>query len=84
MAGNPPADSLNERVARAIRSEMGAQRLSGVKLARRLNWNQTFLSRRTTGQQDLTLNELEQIAQQLDVSIERLVLSEPSPRRRAS
>jgi hypothetical protein len=82
MASNPPAPSLNERAIRAIRSEMGIQRMSGAKLARLLDWRQTFCSRRLTGQQVLTLTEFEQIAHQLDVPIEHLLFDPSIARRR--
>lgn len=80
-------DSWNDRVTRAIRAEMGARRLSQSWLGRMLGKSQNGISRRLTGEQPLTLDEVEDIAQALNVPLERLILA-PDPlavkRRRAS
>ena len=81
------ADRLNDRVARMIRAEMGARRLSQSWLGRMVGRSQNGISRRLSGAQDLTLNEVEDIAHALNVPVERLILT-PDPlaakRRRAS
>jgi hypothetical protein len=80
-------DPLNKRVVEAIRLEMTRQRISQVSLGHALGHNQAFVSARLTGKTGLKLSEVEDIAQALDVPVDRL-LNAPDPlaarRRRAS
>lgn len=71
-------DSLNKRVTRIIRAEMGARRLSQSWLGRMIGKSQNGISRRLNGEQPLTLNEVEEIAQALNVPLERLIFP-PDP-----
>lgn len=61
--------TYSETVVAEIRAEMARQGLSQTGLAKRLDWKQQYLSRRLTGHQSLTLDELEQIALALQVSL---------------
>jgi transcriptional regulator with XRE-family HTH domain len=80
-------ENLDGRTRAEIKAEMARQDISGSKLARLLEWRQTYLSRRLRGQVNFSLSEVESIAWILGVSLEQLMPpSTPRlrPRRRAS
>lgn len=64
---------LTDRVAAAIRAEMGWQGIRQSQLARQLGENDTWLSMRLRGLVPLNLNELERIADALDVEVTDLL-----------
>lgn len=61
--------SLTARVAEEIRAVMGRRRLTGAGLARALGVSQMWVSYRLNGQQPIDVNDLERIAQVLDVPV---------------
>ncbi len=64
-----PPNSLSARVAENVRAEMARRRQSQAALARHLGRTQQFVSRRMTGATSFTLDELDQIADILDVRL---------------
>lgn len=72
------AHTLNDRVSRAIRAEMGARRLSQTWLGKMTGHSQNGISRRLAGHMALTLDDVERIAQALNMPVERL-LNAPDP-----
>lgn len=80
-------DGLEARTRAEIKAEMARQDISGSRLARILGRNQTYISRRLRGEAHLLLDEVEEIARVLGVSLEQLMPpSTPRlrPRKRAS
>lgn len=65
----PAVSTLSQRIAEEIRSWMGRRRLSGASLARALNVSPAWVSYRLTGVQEIGVNELERIAEVLDVDV---------------
>ena len=68
-----PPTTAAERVATEIRGLMGAKKLTIPDLAKKLNVARTTAVRRLDGDGLLTINELEDIAEWLDVPIMRLI-----------
>lgn len=66
---------LTQRVSAEIRAELGRQRMSQRQLAEKLGIHPTLVSRRLRDGKDRswTLDELEQIASVLGVSVEQLI-----------
>jgi transcriptional regulator with XRE-family HTH domain len=67
--------SLNELVASEIRAWLGRRRLTGRQLAAKIGASQTWTATRLRGEQEITLNDLERIADALDVEIAALLPS---------
>lgn len=65
--------SLNERAAREIRAEMARQRIGQHKLATQCGWTQPYLSRRLTGRNAFSTDDLEAIAGVLGVNAAALI-----------
>ena len=65
--------SFSERVAAEIRVEMARQDIRQSQLARRLGENDTWLSVRLRGRQEIGVNDLARIATALDVEIHSLL-----------
>jgi transcriptional regulator with XRE-family HTH domain len=86
MPVNLAAKSVNQHVAQEIRAEMARRRLSQTALAERLGTGQRSISRRLLGEVELTVGDVDQIAQILGMPIEQLLPERPSlgRRRRAS
>lgn len=59
---------------------LGRKRTSGRELARRLNVSQAWISYRLTGTQEIGLNDLQRIADALEVDVTDLL---PTPARRS-
>jgi len=68
MASDAPSRVLN-----AIRREMSARGVSQRGLARALGWNPIFTHRRISGAVELTVPEVEQIADALGVPLSQLI-----------
>lgn len=67
------ADSLQSYVAAEIRAEMARRRVSQVDLASALGRSNAWVSVRLSGKQAIDLNDLEQMADALDVPADRLL-----------
>lgn len=70
---------LSERVAEEIRAWMGRRRVTGARMARALGVSPAWVSYRLTGVQPIDLNDLEQIAEVLDVSVVDLLTPAARP-----
>lgn len=70
---------MSERVAEEVRVLLARRRLSASELARRINQTQRYLSRRLSCEVAFDVNDLELIANALDVEIADLL---PAPARR--
>lgn len=57
---------------------MGRAGYSGVKLANKIGWTQPYFSRRMSGKMAFDVDDLEKIANALDVPMWRLVTSMPA------
>lgn len=64
---------LNETAIREIRAEMARQALNQTGLALRIGWTQRSVSRRLSGTARLSLDDIETIAEALDISVLRLL-----------
>lgn len=64
---------LSARVADTLRAEMARSRVSQQELASRLGLTQQKISRRMSGRVAFSLDELEQIASALGLSVQDLV-----------
>ena len=62
-----------QAVAEEIRAVMGRKRISGSELARRLDRSQPWVSRRISGAVALDWDDMDRIAQALDVAISDLL-----------
>lgn len=69
MVTVPAARGLQEHAIEEIRVAMTRRRISARQLAEQLGWSPSGLSRRLTGQIQITLSDLEQIAEALGVPI---------------
>ncbi|QZY52888.1 helix-turn-helix domain-containing protein [Leucobacter tenebrionis] len=58
-----------QAVAELIRREMGAQRVSGRQLAERINKGETYLRERLSGKRSFDLNDLDDIADALNLDV---------------
>jgi transcriptional regulator with XRE-family HTH domain len=67
------SDTLSEQVAEEIRAMLGRKRVTGRELARRLGVSQPWVSQRLTGHQEIGLNDLERIANALEVEVAELL-----------
>lgn len=80
--------TLSARVAEEIRAMMGRRRVTGATIARELGVSQAWVSNRLSGQQAIDLNELERIADVLQVTpfdlLPRVVTTQDSPLRFAT
>jgi transcriptional regulator with XRE-family HTH domain len=66
-------DSLQTYVAAEIRAEMARRRITGQQLAGALGRSNAWISVRLAGKQAIDLNDLERIADALDVSADQLL-----------
>jgi len=77
------SEPLNQKVAKEIRAEMARQGVTQTALAEVLGRNQAYVSERLTCKTPLTLEVVEEIADVLQVHVERLFpFDEHAPRRR--
>jgi transcriptional regulator with XRE-family HTH domain len=58
---------LSEHVAEEVRALLARRRMSGRELARRLHVSPNWVSLRTTGAQPINMDDLERIADVLDI-----------------
>lgn len=71
-----PGRRLRERAAEEIRVILARRRMSAAELARRTGIRQQNLSRRMTGETAFDLDDLEVIANALDIRVEDLLRGE--------
>lgn len=76
MSVTAGTERLSVRVAEEVRVWMARRRLSGVKLAARINRTQAYVSRRLNGDVPFDIDDLANIAKALDISVTVLI---PSP-----
>jgi transcriptional regulator with XRE-family HTH domain len=79
---NLAAKTINQHVAQEIRAEMARRRISQIVLAKRLGAGQRAISRRLIGEVELTVGDVDQIAQILGIPFEQLLPERPSLGRR--
>jgi transcriptional regulator with XRE-family HTH domain len=60
---------FNDAVAAEIRAELARQQLSGVRAAKSLGWTQNYISARLRGVVPLSLDDLQAIADLLEVPV---------------
>jgi transcriptional regulator with XRE-family HTH domain len=68
---------MYKRVAAEVRAELARADLNGSQAAARLGWKQQYISRRLSGTVPFDVAELYEIAEMLDVPVERFL---PAPR----
>lgn len=75
MTMTPAAQTkpLAQRVAAEVRAEMARQMITQKEMARRLEQIDMWLSRRLRGHVPFNLDELERVAQALDLSVSTLI-----------
>jgi transcriptional regulator with XRE-family HTH domain len=73
VAGMDASDTLSLRVAEEIRAMLGRKRVTGRELARRLGVSQPWVSQRLTGHMDISLNDLQRIADALGLDFAELL-----------
>lgn len=78
----PARTSLSERVAEEIRAQMARKRMTGATLAKALKVSPAWISYRLSGKQAIDLNDLEAIAEALDVAVAELFPSDIGQTRR--
>ena len=61
--------SLAQSVAGEVRAHLGRHRLSGRAAAFRLGWTQQYMSRRLTGAVPFDVDDLDKLAELLDVPV---------------
>jgi len=61
--------TLNDDVASEIRAWLGRRRLTGRQLAARIGASQTWVATRVRGEQEMTLADLERIAEGIGVDV---------------
>lgn len=66
---------MNDRVVARLRTELACKRLSQSELARRMDVRPQWISRRMSGKVPLTLAEVEQMADVLDMPPEHLLVA---------
>jgi transcriptional regulator with XRE-family HTH domain len=66
------AQTYNEIVAGEVRAEMARQKRSQDNLSAELGWTQAFLSRRLTGKNAFSTDEIEAVARALGVPLAQL------------
>lgn len=67
--GTPPRGRLREHVAEEIRVLLARKRMSAAELARRTGIKQSTISRRMTGETAFDMDDLEVIAEVLEVEV---------------
>lgn len=73
MSDSAVAGDLGAKIAEEIRALLARRRMSATQLARRMGVTQSYLARRMIGTQPLDTNDLDRIAQILQVSIVELL-----------
>jgi transcriptional regulator with XRE-family HTH domain len=76
------SETLSAQVAEEIRAMLARRRVSGRELARRLAVSSPWVSNRLTGHQEIGLNDLERIADALDVEVAELLPLDDQPAER--
>ena len=66
-------DTLRELVAGELRATLARKRVSAAEAARRLGWSQTYMARRVDGRAPLDVDDLERIAEVLEVTVADLL-----------
>jgi transcriptional regulator with XRE-family HTH domain len=70
--------TLSDLVAEEIRALLARRRMSGRQLAAQLGVSPSWVSYRLTGTQEIGVNDMQQIADALDVSVLQLIPANPS------
>lgn len=65
--------STNNNVTARIRAEIAARRVSRSELARRTGMSATAMHRRLSGEVSMSLDEIDEIAEALEVPAEQLL-----------
>lgn len=79
------AESLNDRVASEVRAWIGRRQTTGRKVAAKIGKSQTWVSSRTRGETEISLNDLQLFAAALEVEVTDLLPTTPvNPRLTAS
>ena len=73
VTGSATTANLSELVAEEIRALMGRRRMSQAQLARALKVSPMWINYRLTGTQEIGLNDLQRIAEILDVEVTDLL-----------
>ena len=66
-------DTLRELVAGELRATLARKRISAAELARRLGWSQTYMARRVDGRAAIDMDDLEAIANVLQMPVTALL-----------
>lgn len=69
----PPRGRLREHVAEEIRVLLARRKMSGAELARRTGITQSTMSRRMTGETPFDMDDLEAIAEVLQIDVTDLI-----------
>ena len=64
--------SFNDLVSEEVRAEMARQRIGQHKLAAACGWTQAYLSRRLTGRNAFSTDDLEKLAEALGVPLRQI------------
>ena len=67
--------NFNEIVAGQVRAILAVRRLRQWELAVRLDWGQKYLSRRLRGEVPFSTEDIQQIAEELEIPIAELTTS---------
>lgn len=68
-----PLNNPSDRVAAAVRAEIARRGFNGSELARQLGWSQAAVSRRLLGRVPFDVNELNAIAELLEIPMATLI-----------
>ena len=64
---------MQERITEEIRVALARRKMSASELARRAGWGQGYIARRMDGRAPLSVDDLDRIAEVLDMSINDLI-----------
>ena len=80
MIDGQRGETLNAAVARRLRGKLAEHRISASEVARKIGMTQAAVSRRTTGQTPIDLNELQAICDVTSIDMHFLLTGEsPHP-----
>lgn len=68
-----PHTPTSERIASNVRAEMARRRITQTEIAKKAGIPQSGLSRRLVGSTPFTVNEIERIAEVLDIQVNELI-----------
>lgn len=70
-------ENATDPIAARVRAEMAAVKISGVRLAKEMDWHYPHLARRLSGEVAFRAEELGRIAAHLDIPIEQFFVDAP-------